>query len=692
MTQADHLSATLGSYRETVDAALTEMKRQQITDRIWAHDHTVWKPEPTEISNRLGWLRIADAMLENIPRIKSLVEQVQADGYTDVLLLGMGGSSLAAEVFRKTFGVQDGYPDLSVLDSTDPGVVLAHLERLDLSKTLFIVATKSGGTVETLSFFKFFYNRVVEAVGIEQSGAHFVAITDAGSKLDKIAQQYDFRATFLNDPNIGGRYSALSYFGLVPAALVGVDVETLLQRALAMARDCSTADNDASYLGAIMGELAQAGRDKMTLVISPGIASLGDWMEQLVAESTGKEGKGVLPVVGEPVGSPDVYGDDRLFVHLQLAGDDTHDAAVQTMEEAGHPLVRLRLNDLYDLGGQFFLWEMATAVAGHRMGINPFEQPNVEAAKVLARRMVAEYKEKGSLPTQTPVLIDDGIAVYGDAQVIGSRKKRVVVIEDEPEMIDLVRLILERKGFELIGAVGGREGLEIVRREKPDLVLLDLMMPDMDGWEVYQQMKADEKLKNIPVIVVTAEAESTDRVLRLHIAEPHNLESLLQSHTLKPIVDTAIANNPGRALTVFLSQARAGDPSTGSGRSYIALQAYVQPTPETDAALATLRLRLRDQYRLATTVGYGPRFLHSTGQLHKGDAGNGLFIQFTSDAPQDVPIPDEAGSPDAAMTFGVLKMAQALGDQQALLDAGRRVIRFHLEQSVASLLSSAMLR
>jgi glucose-6-phosphate isomerase len=540
----ERLSATLGSYQEAVNAARVEMKQQQVTDRIWAHDHTLWKPEPTEITNRLGWLHIADAMLENIPYIKSLVEAVQADGYTDVLLLGMGGSSLASEVFRKTFGVKDGYLDLAVLDSTDPGTVLAHLERLDLSKTLFSVSTKSGSTVETLSFFKFFYNQVVGAVGVERAGAHFIAITDAGSKLDEIAQKHDFRTTFLNDPNIGGRYSALSYFGLVAAALIGVDVETLLQRALAVARDCSAADNDASRLGAIMSELAQAGRDKMTLVISPKIASLGDWMEQLVAESTGKEGKGILPVVGEPLGPPDVYGDDRLFVYLRLEGDDTHELAVQALEEAGHPLVLLRLNDLYDLGGQFFLWEMATAVAGHRLGINPFEQPNVEAAKVLARNMVAEYKEKGALP----------------------------------------------------------------------------------------------------------------------------------SGKFAPLA--------AEALDEFLAQAQPGDPATGSGRSYIALQAYVQPTPETDAALAALRLRLRDRYRLATTVGYGPRFLHSTGQLHKGDAGNGLFIQFTSDAPQDVPIPDEAGSPDAAMTFGVLKMAQTLGDQQALLEAGRQVIRFHLGTDV----------
>ena len=371
-----------------------------------------------------------------------------------------------------------------------------------------------------------------------------MAITDPGSRLADLAERYGFRATFLNDPNIGGRYSALSYFGLVPAALIGVDVPTLLDRAMTAtcnSESCNCpveGDNNGAWLGAILGELTKAGRDKVTIIASPAtaITSFGDWVEQLIAESTGKEGRGILPVVGEPLGSPDVYGDDRLFVHLRLNDDETHDAAVQALEEAGHPVVRLRLGDRYDLGGQFFLWEMATAVAGHRLGINPFDQPNVEAAKMLVRNMVAEYTETGALP----------------------------------------------------------------RGETTPL---------------------------------TAEA-----------------------------------------LNEFLAQAQPGD--------YITLQAYVQPTAETDAALLALRAWLRDRYRLATTVGYGPRFLHSTGQLHKGDAGHGLFIQFTADDPRDAPIPDQAGSPDSTMTFGVLKMAQALGDRQALLDAGRRVIRFHLEDDV----------
>jgi glucose-6-phosphate isomerase len=541
LNQLDH-SANLGPYQAGVDAALTDIAAKRVIARIWDHDHTVWKPEPAEITNRLGWLHIAEVMSENVHRLEALAQAARDDGYTHVLLLGMGGSSLAPELFQKTFGA--GGDDLAVLDSTDPATVLAHAERLDPRRTLFIVATKSGGTVETLSFFKFFYNWVSDALGAGQAGAHFVAITDPGSKLADLADQYGFRVTFLNDLNIGGRFSALSYFGLLPAALVGVDVPRLLNRALEAARSCgprvAVEDNPGAWLGAVLSELARVGRDKVTFAISPAIASFGDWVEQLVAESTGKEGQGVLPVVGEPLGPPSVYKDDRLFVHLRLDGDETHDAAIRALEEAGHPVVRLRQHDLYGLGAQFFLWEMATAVAGHRLGINPFNQPNVEAAKVLARKMVAAYTEKGALPDSEPAPLSAG------------------------------------------------------------------------------------------------------------------------------------------ALDEFLTQAQPGDPSTSSGRSYVALQAYVQPTAQTDAALLALRTRLRDQFKLATMVGYGPRFLHSTGQLHKGDAGHGLFIQFTADDAQDAPIPDQAGSPDSSISFGVLKMAQALGDRQALLDAGRRVIRFHL--------------
>jgi transaldolase/glucose-6-phosphate isomerase len=547
-----HCTANLGTYQARVDRALADMADQRVIARIWAHDHTVWKPAPAEISNRLGWLHSAEVMQDGLHRLDTLVEGVQAAGYTHALLLGMGGSSLAPEALRKTFGVKhDGrsYLDLAVLDSTDPGAVLAQARRLDLAHTLFVVSTKSGTTVEPLSFFKFFYNRVLRELGESRAGEHFVAITDPGTPLVELADRYRFRATYLNDPHIGGRYSAFSYFGLVPAALIGVEVPHLLDRALTMATACEVAggDNPAAWLGAALGELALAGRDKVTLVSPPLLVSFGDWVEQLIAESTGKEGKGILPVVGEPPGTPDVYGNDRLFVQLGLngsaavegspaGGDGEVSKVLDTLEGAGHPVVRLHLHDAYDLGGQFFLWEMATAIAGARLGINPFDQPNVESAKRRARDMVAAFQKSGRLPKDPP-------AHLGPA-----------------------------------------------------------------------------------------------------------------------------------SLHKFLSGASAGD--------YISIQAYLTPTPETDALLRVLRTGLRDRYRLATTVGYGPRFLHSTGQLHKGDAGHGLFIQLTADGARDLPIPDEAGSPTSSITFGVLEMAQALGDKQALLDAGRRAIRFHLGTDV----------
>ena len=395
-------SADLGRYQPAVETALAELDAQKVVQRIWDGDFTVWKPDPAEISNRLGWLRIAEALLKEIPNIESFVAAVRSAGYTHALLLGMGGSSLAPEVFRKTFGVRPGYLDLAVLDSTDPAAVLGYAGQLDLAKTLFIVSTKSGGTVETFSFFRYFYNLLVEKLGAEQAAAHFIAITDPGSKLQEMASQLHFRATFLNNPDIGGRYSALSHFGLVPAALVGVDLQALLLRALGMLDYCSSpsraADNPAALLGAILGELAKAGRDKLTLIPSPAICPFGDWAEQLVAESTGKEGYGILPVVGEVVGQPEIYGDDRLFVYLRLADDHTFDASLQALEAAGQPVVRLVLDDPYDLGGQFLLWELATALAGSRLGINPFDQPNVESAKVQARKLVAAYQQQGKLP------------------------------------------------------------------------------------------------------------------------------------------------------------------------------------------------------------------------------------------------------------------------------------------------------
>ena len=550
IAEAQGRSAHLGAYQAAVDAALAALDEADIPARIWLKDHTVWRNDPTEIANRLGWLDSPLNMVKHLSSMHDLADEVLNEGYAAAIVLGMGGSSLAPELFARVFGASTAYMDVAILDSTDPDHVLAVAEKYDPAHTLYIVSTKSGSTVETMSLFKFFYNRVAATVGAKRAGEHFVAITDPGSSLVELARRYDFRHTFLNDTNVGGRYSALTFFGLVPAALDGVNISGLLVRAAQMADLCGPAlsahDNPAAWLGAIMAELAKAGRDKLTFVTSHAIAAFADWVEQLIAESTGKDGKGILPVVGERLAAADRYGDDRLFVYLQLAGDSTHEAAIYDLIRHGQPVVWLRLKDMEEIGAQFFLWEFAVAVAGHLLGIQPFDQPNVESAKVLARQMVAAYRETGTLPTQPASLTDGPISVYGAVE----------------------------------------------------------------------------------------------------------------------------ATTAPEALIRFFDTAQDGD--------YIALQAYLQPTPEADDALQDLRLRLRDLSRLATTVGYGPRFLHSTGQLHKGDRGNGLFVIFTADPAQDAPIPDEAGGPESSLTFGVLKMAQALGDQQALKDGGRRVIRFHL--------------
>lgn len=545
------LSAELGSHASAAEEALGRLRKDQVMRRIWAHDHTVWSPEPDEIVNRLGWLNLPETMDETLGSLHSFAGNLLEEGFTHALLLGMGGSSLAPEMFQKVFGGQSDAPgralNLTVLDSTDPDMIRTRTAHLDPERTLVVVATKSGGTVETLSAFKYLFNRVEGALGAREAGSRFVAITDPGSTLVDLAGEHGFRRIFLNDPTVGGRYAALSHFGLVPAALVGVDLARLLDRAGTSACNAASAncpqagDNDAGRLGAILAVLAEAGRDKLILTTSPEIASFADWVEQLVAESTGKDGKGIVPVVGEPLGTPESYGDDRLFVDLSLPDDPSRSEALARLAEAGHPVVRIRLGDAYDLGGQFFLWEMATAVAGAGLGIHPFDQPNVEAAKIAARRMVDEYSAHGVLP------------------------------HDETSPVT----------------------------------------PD--------------------------------------------------------------------ALKAFMGNARPGD--------YVALQAYVEPTASTDRALLALRLAIRDRHRLATTSGYGPRFLHSTGQLHKGDGGKGLFIQLTSDAREDLPIPDRAGADASAMSFQVLKLAQSLGDAQALREAGRRVIRFHVGTDVVGALT-----
>ncbi|MDZ7263431.1 MAG: glucose-6-phosphate isomerase [candidate division KSB1 bacterium] len=559
-----NLQVRLGEYESVVRSSLARMQREQVLPRIWQQDHTVWKSEPTEISNRLGWLHCPETMAVSVARIEALAQAVRSEGLTDVVLLGMGGSSLAPEVFGRIFGAQPDYLKLTVLDSTVPDTVLACANRLDLNRTLFISSTKSGTTVETISLTNYFYNAVQQAIKKGNPGHHFFAITDPNSHLETLARQLNFRKIFLNDPTIGGRFSALSLFGLVPAGLLGMDLRKLLERARLMAQNCRPSNNDqigdaagSLLLGVTIGELAGLGRDKLTIMISPSLAPFGAWLEQLIAESTGKEGMGILPVVDEePLAAKD-YADDRLFVFLKLAGEPFAAELATALVAQGHPVAEITLRDNYDLGGEFFRWEMATAIAGHILKVNPFDQPNVEQAKALARNMVREFKGTGKLTGDEPVFAADGIRVYGQPGA-GSLKATV------------------ERFFEDIS-----------------------------------------------------------------------------------------------------------QPMSGKNRSYAAIQAFIPATLEVDQALQMLRRRIQVQYRLATTVGYGPRFLHSTGQLHKGDGGNGRFIQITADFGTDVPIPDAAGSPDSSLSFGVLALAQAMGDFQALRNCGRKVIRFHISGDIS---------
>jgi len=550
------ISFDLGSSQSLVDQARHQTRQNDIVGRIWRGDHTVWKPEPTEIANRLGWLHVHEEMMMHIPQLEAVQYAVQVAGYTHCIVLGMGGSSLAPDLFGKIFKANPGEPGLQVevLDSTDPAAVRALASRLNPHTTIFIVSTKSGTTEETLSFFKFFYNWTVNALGVQNAGDHFIAITDPGSKLVEVAKSYHFRSVFLNDPNIGGRYSALSYFGLVPAALAGVDLKRLLDRASKMASQCKQddtgLDNPAIQLGAALGELAKIGNDKVTFFLPPQISSFGDWVEQLIAESTGKEGQGILPVAGESPGSPDSYDQDRLFIFFDLDRNSSAHPDLEALKAKGFPIIQIKLEDIYDLGGQFFLWEFATAVAGHWLGIQPFDQPNVEAAKILARDQIAAYKNTGRLPDPASSIATATVKVFGETP----------------------------------------------------------------------------------------------------------------------------ATSPEKAILHFIQQAKPGD--------YIALQAFLTPTRQTDEALQQLRENIRKATRRATTLGYGPRYLHSTGQLHKGDSGDGLFIQFTMDNSLDLAIPDIGGQPETSVTFGILINAQAIGDQQALQRSGRRIIRIHLMSDV----------
>ncbi|MFL6292868.1 MAG: hypothetical protein ACJ759_18395 [Thermoanaerobaculia bacterium] len=533
----------LGRYEPAVQARLERWQSESFGSRLWGKDHTVWSARPVpELTDRLGWLKLPESMRTQAEDLARFGQEARAAGFRDAVVLGMGGSSLAPEVFARTYGSGQGYPALSVLDSTHPEAVRSLAARLDPTRTLFVVSSKSGTTTETLSLFRAFWQWTAEALASTyEAGRRFVAVTDPGTPLEKLARERGFRAVFNAPEDVGGRYSALTNFGLVPAALLGVDVRELLLRARAMAEACTgpaASSNPGLVLGAALGELALAGRDKVTFLASRGIESFPDWIEQLIAESTGKIGRGIVPVVGErtgEAGDPGAYGQDRFFVGLFSGEDKPLEMRLAALETAGHPVARFRLSDPADLGREMFRWEMATAAAGAVLGVNPFDQPDVQLAKELATRAM---KERSSGAPAAP----------------------------------------------------------------------------------------------------SNEIRASD------------------------------AGPLGSALEHWLAGAGAG--------SYLGVHAYLPAGRETTEILRDIQARLRDRTRLATTFGYGPRFLHSTGQLHKGGPDTGRFLQIVDEPEHDLPVPE------ADFTFGTLIRAQADGDRSALEQRGRRVVRINLGSDV----------
>ncbi|PYS24057.1 MAG: transaldolase [Acidobacteria bacterium] len=535
-----------------VESALQDWEANDKVKRLWAREASLWTNGDED--KWLGWLTIVAEQKKSIRRFPNFAAEVKDAGFSHVLLLGMGGSSLCPEVLAKSFGRIERFPELHVLDSTDPGQVKSVENKVDLANTLFFVSSKSGTTLEPNIFKQYFFARATEVIG-DRAGSHFIAITDPGSKLRREAESDGFRKIFLGVPSIGGRYSALSDFGIAPAAAMGIDVEKFLDRANEMVAACGPdvgpMNNPGVMLGAILGVAHNSGRNKITIVASPGIYDLGAWLEQLIAESTGKIGKGLIPVDREPLGAPSIYGADRVFIYLKLDGDaDNFGEQLDAIQRAGHPVVRISLRDAYDLGLEFFRWEIATAVAGSIIGINPFNQPDVEASKVATRKLTDEYEHKGSLPAETPMFEAEGIKLFAD------------------------------------------------RRNENEL-------------------KQAARVQSLP--------------------------GYLKAH---------------------LDRLSKGD--------YFALLAYIEMNEAHEQALQSIRESIRDAKRVATCLGFGPRFLHSTGQAYKGGPNSGIFLQITCDDANDLAVPDQK------YTFGVVKAAQARGDFDVLNELGRRALRVHL--------------
>jgi transaldolase/glucose-6-phosphate isomerase len=538
-----------------VKAHLEDWQTNGKVRRMWAGDPTLWTG--TDEGRWLGWLTITGAQMFQLPRFAELSVEIQAAGFTDAVLLGMGGSSLCVEVLQKTFGSAPGFPKMHVLDSTDPAQVKAIEDAVDLATTVFIVASKSGSTLEPNIFKQYFFERVAQTVGPGKTGSHFIAVTDPGSKMEQVATSDSFRHIFHGLPSIGGRFSALSNFGMVPAAVMGLDIPRLLDRTEEMVHattSCVRADhNPGVILGTILGTLANHGKDKVTILTSPAIHDLGAWLEQLLAESTGKNGKGLIPVDREKLGPPEVYGHDRVFVSLRYtpAPEAAVDEAVAALEAAGQPVVRIAVDDTYDIGQEFFRWEIATATAGAIIGINTFNQPDVEASKIETKKLTSEYEEKGSLPAETPIFEGEGVKLFTD----------------------------EKNAAALTGG-------------------------------------------------------SLAEYLKCQLGRIHE-----------------------------------GD--------YFALLGYIHMTDENEAKLQEMRTAVRDTKKVATCLGFGPRFLHSTGQAYKGGPNSGVFLQVTCDDAVDLPVPGQK------YTFGVVKAAQARGDFQVLAERDRRALRVHLGADLA---------
>jgi transaldolase/glucose-6-phosphate isomerase len=539
-----------------VKVSLEDWKTSNKVRRLWQRDASVWTGADED--KWLGWLTIVDEQLAHIDALKSIAADIRNAKFKHALLLGMGGSSLCPEVLRLTFGKIKGYPELHVLDSTDPAQIKAIEKKVDLKSTICIVSSKSGSTLEPNIYKQYFFEQVKKKVGEKEVGNRFIAITDPGSKMQTVAENDKFRKIFFGDPSIGGRYSALSNFGMVPGSIMGIDIPKFLKITAEMVKACgadTAADaNPGVILGAILGAGAVNGRDKTTIIASPGIYDLGAWLEQLLAESTGKIGKGIIPIDRETLAKPAVYGNDRVFAYLRLETKPSkaQDAAVAALEKAGHPVVRISIPNIYNLGQEFFRWEIATAVAGSIIGINAFNQPDVEASKIETKKLTSEYEEKGKLPPESPFFEGNGIKLYAD-------EKNAAALKGGSTLTD---------------------------------------------------------------------------VLQAHLGRIHD-----------------------------------GD--------YFGVLGYITMNDANEKAMQQMRLAVRDKKKVATVLGFGPRFLHSTGQAYKGGPNSGVFLQITCDDAVDLPVPGQK------YTFGVVKAAQARGDFAVLAERGRRALRVHLGKNVA---------